>query len=303
MTATAPEKTPVAPVLRASMWMVVTLLSFTLMAIAVRELSGEIHSFEIMLFRTLGSLVILLPFVVMAEPGIWRTARLGTQFSRNIVHFAAQLGWITGIALLPLAEVFAIEFTTPIWASVMAIFMLGERLNRGRVVALVLGFIGIIVILRPGLATIEPGAFAVLGAAVGFAVTLTLTKILTRSDPPLTILLYMSVIQLPMGIALAAFVWTTPDLMQLFWLFVVGAAGLSAHYCTARALILADQTVVVPIDFMRLPLIVAVGVALYGESAELLVLVGAALIFAGNYYSIFRESLLKPDTLNDAARN
>ena len=197
---------------------------------------------------------------------------------------------------MPLAEVFAIEFTTPIWATILAVLFLGERLNRGRVVALVLGFTGILVILRPGLAVIEPGAFAVLGAAVGFAITLTLTKFLTRTDSPLTILLYMSVIQLPFGIVLSALEWTTPDLLQLFWLVVIGAVGLSAHYCTARALSLADQTIVVPMDFMRLPLIVLVGFALYSESVELLVLAGAGLIFAGNYYSIFRENRKKPST-------
>jgi len=286
----------VAPVIQAVFWMTGTLLSFSLMAVAVREISGEIHSFQIMLFRSLGALVILLPFAIRAGASVWRTAHLGTQFGRNIVHFGAQLGWITGIGLLPLAEVFAIEFTTPIWATILAVLFLGERLNRGRVVALVLGFTGILVILRPGLAVIEPGAFAVLGAAVGFAITLTLTKFLTRTDSPLTILLYMSVIQLPFGIVLSALEWTTPDLLQLLWLMVIGAVGLSAHYCTARALSLADQTIVVPMDFMRLPLIVLVGFALYSESVELLVLAGVGLIFAGNYYSIFRENRKKPST-------
>ena len=173
---------------------------------------------------------------------------------------------------------------------------MGERLNRGRIIALLFGFTGILVILRPGLTVIEPGAFAVLGAAVGFAITLTLTKFLTRTDSPLTILLYMSVIQLPLGLILVAFEWTTPTLLQLFWLMVIGFVGLSAHYCTARALSLADQTIVVPMDFMRLPLIVLVGFALYSESAELLVLAGAGLIFAGNYYSIFRENRRKKET-------
>ena len=106
----------------------------------------------------------------------------------------------------------------------------------------------------------------------------------------------MSVIQLPFGIVLSALEWTTPDLLQLLWLMVIGAVGLSAHYCTARALSLADQTIVVPMDFMRLPLIVLVGFALYSESVELLVLAGAGLIFAGNYYSIFRENRKKPST-------
>lgn len=284
------------PVIQAVFWMTGTLLSFSLMAIAVREISGEIHSFQIMLFRSLGALVILLPIALMAGRHVWRTTRIGTQFGRNLVHFAAQLGWITGIGLLPLAEVFAIEFTTPIWATILAVLFLGERLNRGRIVALLFGFTGILVILRPGLTVIEPGAFAVLGAAVGFAITLTLTKFLTRTDSPLTILLYMSVIQLPLGLILAAFEWTTPTLLQLFWLMIIGFVGLSAHYCTARALSLADQTIVVPMDFMRLPLIVLVGFALYSESAELLVLAGAGLIFAGNYYSIFRENRRRPES-------
>ncbi|MBO6782606.1 MAG: DMT family transporter [Alphaproteobacteria bacterium] len=288
-------KPPVTPVTRAVFWMTGTLLSFSLMAVAVRELSGDIHSFQIMLFRSVGALVILLPFAVVAGRAIWQTARPGTQLVRNTVHFAAQLGWITGIGLLPLAEVFAIEFTTPIWATLLAVLFLGERLNRGRIVAVLFGFIGILVILRPGVAVIDPGAFAVLGAAVGFAITLTLTKYLTRTDSPMTILLYMSLIQLPMGIVLSAFVWVTPDLLQLFWLMVVGATGLSAHYCTANALRIADQTIVVPMDFMRLPLIVVVGAALYAEAVEWLVLAGAALIFAGNYYSIFLENRVRPE--------
>lgn len=287
-----------SPVVQAAFWMTGTLLSFTLMAIAVREISGEIHSFQIMLFRSIGALVILAPFVLAVGPSVWRTRSVKLQFARNSVHFLAQLGWITGIGLLTLAEVFAIEFTAPIWATIMAVLFLGERLNRGRVVAVVFGFVGILVILRPGIVEINQGALAVLGAAVGFAVTLTVTKFMTRSDAPITILLYMSVIQLPMGIALSAFVWVAPDLLQLFWLFVVGFVGLSAHYCTAKALSLADQTIVVPMDFMRLPLIVVVGFLLYSESAELAVLFGAMLIFGGNYYSIFLENRRKSVTSN-----
>ena len=148
-------------------------------------------------------------------------------------------------------------------------------------------------ILQPGVATVSSGAFAVLGAAIGFAITIVATKALTRTDSAMTILLYMSLIQLPVGAVMAAFVWTTPDLLQLFWLLVIGAVGLSAHYCTARALALADATIVVPMDFMRLPLIVLVGFALYKETADPFVLLGAVMIFAGNYYSIRREHRLR----------
>lgn len=282
-----------SPLRNAIGWMIGTLFSFTLMAIAVRQLSGAIHAYEIMFFRSAGALVLLLPFALAQGRRSLRTEAPKLQIFRNIVHFAAQLGWITGILLLPLSEVFAIEFTTPVWAALIAALVLGERLNRGRIVAVVFGLLGILIILRPGMASIHPGTLAVFGAAIGFAITLVTTKVLMRTDSPLTILLYMSLIQLPIGAILAAQVWVMPDPIQFFWLFSIGAVGLSAHYCSARALGLADATIVVPMDFMRLPLIVLVGFALYGETAEPLVLLGALIIFAGNYYSIRRESRLR----------
>jgi len=278
-----------SPLIVAVLWMVGTLFSFTLMAISVRELAGAIDSFEILFFRSVGALVILAPFALAKGRVSLRTKQPRLQVFRNLVHQAAQLGWITGVMALPLSEVFAIEFTTPVWAALIASVALRERLTGSRFVAVAMGFLGILIILRPGFATIQPGAFAVLAAAVGFAVTVVSTKALTRTDPAMTILLYMTLIQLPIGAVLAATVWVTPTPMQLLWLFLVGATGLSAHFCTARALALADATVVVPMDFMRLPLIVAVGAVLYGETAEPLVLLGAVLIFAGNYYSIRRE--------------
>lgn len=281
-----------SPIVTAVFWMSGALVSFTLMAIAVRELAGEIHTFEIMFFRSAGALIFLAPFALAAGRKVWKTARPALHIGRNTVHFAAQMGWITGIMLLPLSEAFAIEFTTPVWAAIIAVLFLGERLNRGRVIAVVFGFLGILVILRPGAEVISPGAFAILGAAVGFAITHATTKALTKTDTALTILLYMSLIQLPIGAVLAAFVWTMPNLLQFFWLMVISAVGLTAHYCSARALALADATIVVPMDFMRLPFVVAVGFFLYNETANPLVLLGAVLIFAGNYYSIRREHRL-----------
>ena len=277
--------------------MIGTLVSFTLMAIAVRELSGAIHAFEIQFFRSVGALIVLAPFAYAKGWACLKTAQPKLQVFRNLVHFAAQLGWITGVILLPLSEVFAIEFTTPVWTALIAALVLSERLNRGRIVAVVLGFLGILIILRPGVTSIEPGALAVLAAAVGFAIVLVATKALIKTDSALTILLYMSLIQLPIGAVMAALEWTTPNLQQLFWLLAVGAFGMSAHYCMARALALADATIVVPMDFMRLPLIVLVGFVLYDESANLLVLLGAVIIFAGNYYSIRREHRQRADAI------
>lgn len=293
MTHHAPTGQSPSPLLVAVLWMVGTLFAFTLMAISVRELSGAIPAFEIQFFRSVGALIILAPIVAAKGWSSLRTGQPKLQVFRNLIHFAAQLGWITGVMLLPLSEVFAIEFTTPVWAALIAAVFLGERLNSGRIAAVVLGFIGILIILRPGVAAFNPGTFAVLAAAVGFAFTLVATKALTKTDSPLTILLLMALIQLPIGAVMAAFVWVTPNLQQLFWLFAVGASGLSAHFFTAKALALADATIVVPMDFMRLPLIVLVGFALYDETAKPIVLLGAVIIFAGNYYSIRREQRLR----------
>jgi drug/metabolite transporter (DMT)-like permease len=282
----------ISAILEATFWMVGALLSFTLMAVSVRELHGAIHAFEVQFFRSVGALIVLAPIIVYKGWACLKTQKPKLHLFRNLVHLLAQLGWISGLMLLPLAEVFAIEFTTPIWAALIAVLFLGEKLNRGRLTSIFLGFIGIVIIVRPGMTSINPGTLLVLAAAIGFALTLTSTKQLTKTEVPLTILIYMALIQLPIGAAMSSMVWVTPNLNQLFWLFAVGVVSLSAHYCSARALSLADATVVVPMDFMRLPLIILVGYLLYNESAKFIVILGATIIFAGNYFSIRYEQKL-----------
>ena len=282
----------ISPILEATFWMVGALLSFTLMAVSIRELHGEIHAFEVQFFRSVGARMVLTPMIIYKGWACLKTQKPKLHLFRNLVHLLAQLGWISGLMLLPLAEVFDIEFTTPIWAALIAVLFLGEKFNLGRLASILLGFIGIIIIVRPGVTSINPGTIFVLAAAIGFALTLTSTKQLTKTELPLTILIYMALIQLPIGAAMSSMVWVTPDQNQLFWLFAVGIVSLSAHYCSARALSLADATVVVPMDFMRLPLIILVGYLLYNESAKFVVILGATIIFAGNYFSIRYEQKL-----------
>ena len=168
-------------------------------------------------------------------------------------------------------------------------------MTRGRAVAIILGFAGILVILQPGVSIVQPAALIVLAAAMGYGTAHTATKQLTRTDSPLTILLYMNVIQLPLGLVPALFQWTAPVWTDTPWLFLIGATGLTAHYCLARAFVLADAIIVIPLDFMRLPLITLVGLAVYAERFELATLAGAVMIFAGNYYSIYAENRAKRD--------
>ncbi len=229
---------------KAIAWMGGALLSFTVMAISVRELSSGMHAFEMLFIRSAIGVVILT--VVLWATG-WktlRTKRMVGHLFRNAVHFTGQVLWIFGITLLPLATVFAIEFTTPIWGAVLAVAFLRERMNRGRWMALGLGFIGILVILRPGLAAVSTGAMIMLACALFFGATNVITKWLTRSERPVAIVFYMVVMQTLFGAVASVFVWTPVAADAWPWLFLMAITGLTAHYSLARALSVADASFV-----------------------------------------------------------
>jgi len=276
--------------LRAALWMGGALLSFSIMAIGARELLARMGVFEILFLRSLVSLVMVLALVPRYGIGALHTARLGMHALRNVCHFGGQYAWVYAIGALPLATVFAIEFTMPVWTAVLATLILGERLNRGRVTMLVLGLAGIAIILRPGLSIVEPAAFVMLLGSLAYALTMIATKRLSVNDSPLVVLFWMSLIQMPLGLIPALPAWVWPRAADLPWIVFVGVAGFTAHYCLTRAFRLADATVVVPIDFLRLPLIAVVGALAYGEPIDPAVMLGAAVIFAGTYYSLRREA-------------
>jgi len=274
---------------RAVAWMGVALLSFTVMAVSVRELA-PMHAFEMLFVRSAVGLAIMTIVVSQIGWGALKTTRLAGNALRNGLHFTGQVLWIFGITLLPLATVFAIEFTTPMWSAVLAVTLLGERMNRGRWTALALGFAGILVIVRPGLEGVGGGALIMLVCAVFFGATSVATKWLTRSDRPVTIVFYMVAIQTLLGAAASVFVWTPIGIGDWPWLILLGITGLTAHYALTNALSVADASFVMTLDFLRVPLIAAAGYLLYAEAIEPATLLGAALIFSGTYYSLRYES-------------
>ncbi|MBT3558000.1 MAG: DMT family transporter [Rhodospirillales bacterium] len=269
--------------------MVGALLSFIMMAVAGREQSFELNTFQIMFYRSVAGLLIVAGLFWWQGWRLAKTRRFRDHVVRNVIHFSAQYVWLYGIAVLPLAQVFAIEFTTPIWVCILAVPMLGEALTRWRVISILLGFIGVMVVLRPGTGetTFDLTTLVVMWCAVGFALTNINTKRLVRTDAPLTIMFYMAVIQLPIGFFPSlAQGWVWPTWAMLPWIFVLGAAAMSAHFCLAQALKIADAGLVVPMDFMRLPLIAVVGFLLYNEVFDPWILVGAVIIVIGNVINI-----------------
>src|SRR5207253_1401075 len=179
--------------------------------------------------------------------------------------------------------------TMPVWTALLAAAFLGERLTQGRLVQLVLGLVGVAIILRPGLGQFHPAALVMLLGSLFYAANMIFTKRLSATDTALSVTFWMSAVQMPITFVAAVPAWVMPVAADLPWILAIGAGSFAAHYSMTRAMKLADATVVVPVDFIRLPLIAVVGALLYGEPFDPMVIVGAAIIFAGTYYSLSRE--------------
>jgi drug/metabolite transporter (DMT)-like permease len=275
-------------------WMMGALLSFTTMAVSIRNLSGALNVFEILTFRSSIGLAILLS-VALARPANIRllaSHRMGLQVVRNSLHFLAQYAWALGITILPFATVFALEFTMPAWTTFLAAILLGERMTASRIGAIVLGFIGVLIVLRPGVESLHPAVLLVLAAAFGFATVNIATKKLIATESTFSIIFWMNAIQLPLALVgsnMNSFLRL--DITALLPIVGIGVSGLAAHLCLTNALRWGDASIVVPFDFLRLPLIACIGWWFYAESLDVFVFVGAAVIFSGVLWNLRAESM------------
>ncbi len=287
------QKTDLATTLRAAIWMTGAIASFTAMAIAGRAVSFALDTFEIMFYRSL--IGILIVGSVALSTGKWReiTRRsLGLHAARNLAHFTGQNLWFFAITVIPLAQVFALEFTTPIWVILLSPIFLAEPIRRAGVIAALLGFAGILIVARPSPESLNIGLLTAALSAVCFALTAVFTRRLTRTETITCILFYLTTMQAVFGLVFAG--WdgdlALPDPTTAPWLVLIGCAGLLAHFCLTNALRIAPASIVMPIDFARLPVIAIVGALFYGEPLDALVFLGAALIFAGNWFNITRSA-------------
>ena len=281
-----------ASLIQGFLWMGGAVLSFLIMAIAVRELSDTMNTFEILTLRSIVGLAITFAFVMRFGWYEIRTERLKLHLVRNVFHFGGQFGWFLGISLLPLATVFTLEFTIPVWAAMLAVIVLRERLHHARIIAIICGFGGVLIIMKPGAEVVNLVSLIVVGAAFGYAVSYITTKPLVVTDSPLAILFYMNLMQLPFGLVPAIFTWVQPTTNDVLWIVLVGVTALTAHYCVTRAFQVADTLTVIPLDYLRMPLAAVIGYVFYQESFELTLFAGAIVIIAGNYYNIRYEAKL-----------
>lgn len=278
---------------RIVLWMVGALLSFSVMAVSIRELSrGGLSIFEILAIRSGVALFVLLTLLAVRKDLRVHALprRMGLNLFRNTVHYVSQYSWALSLTMLPLATVFALEFTMPAWTAILAIWFLHERMTPSCLGVVILGLIGVLVILRPGIAGFNPAAILVLLAAFGYAITMITTKQLTKTETTFGIVFWMAVIQLPLSlIGSDPTVFLRFEPRHILPAIGVGVAGLTSHYCLSNAFRSGDATLVVPLDFMRIPLIAVVGWALYGERLDVFVLLGAMIIVSGVLWNLRSE--------------
>jgi drug/metabolite transporter (DMT)-like permease len=271
----------------AALWMAGWLALMLIIVVAGREAMRELNVFQLMEMRTLIGFFLLYP-MIHASGGfaIVKTARLQVHVTRNLIHYGAQLGWFFALTLIPIGQVVAIEFTMPIWTAILAAMFLGERMTVWKIIAIVLGIVGVIVIVRPATGEVNPGQLIALGAAVGFGISVAMVKSLTRTEHSVAIIFWMLVVQSVAGLFPALYVWTWPPAYVWGWVVVIAFCGTFSHYCMARAMLHADATVVIPMDFLRVPLTATVGWLIYAERLDLFTVLGAVLILAGNLLNL-----------------
>jgi drug/metabolite transporter (DMT)-like permease len=258
-----------------------------ILTVAGRETTRELNVFQIMEVRSVLGLCMLYPLIRMSGGfATLRTARPLQHLSRNLIHYGAQLGWFFALTLIPIGQVVSIEFTMPIWTAILAAAFLGERMTVWKIAAIMLGIVGVIVIVRPSTGEINPGQLIALAAAVGFGISIAMVKSLTRTENTLAIIFWMLVVQSVAGFFPSIHVWAWPSAWAWGWIVVIAICGTFSHYCMARAMLYADATVVIPMDFLRVPLSAAAGWVIYSERLDMFTVLGAALILTGNLLNL-----------------
>jgi len=276
--------------MRGILWMLVAVAGLGGIAISVRALKPDIEVPQLLFLRALIGLIVITPFAVSNG---WRgmiSHRPGFQVVRNITHVAAQYCVFFAIITVPLAEVTSIEYTIPMMTAGMAALTLGEKVSRYRWYGMAASFCGVLMIIRPGFAEVQPAVLMVVLGAIFFALNNVMVKKLSMLDSASTMVFNMNAIQIVLLIIPALYVWVMPEWRHVPWILGLGLSGMITHYCMSRALVHADTSVLFPLDFLRLPFIAVIAWAFWGETFSAWVVAGALVIFTSTYITTRRET-------------
>ena len=273
---------------RGALWMSSAVVLFSMMTILIRMVVHTIPSYEIIFVRGMISMALLLPWLFRQGLGVLATRRPSLLLSRGALTSLGLITWIYALGQLPLAEVVALHFTLPLFGVILAVIFLREKIDAHRWAATAAGFAGTLVILRPGVAAIDPVAFIVLFSALAYAGTGVVTKVLVKTESSATIVFYVSAVTAVAFAIPSALHWVAPTPMQWLMLVGIGLLNVLGQSCLNRSFVAADASFVMPFDFLRLPIAAIAGVLLFSEHPDIWVFVGAGIIFGATYYPTWR---------------
>ena len=292
MSVPAPAPAQPAPFLRAAALMLTSTVFFGLMAVTIRLASARLSTFEIAFFRNLFGLLALLPLLRYSAPGVFRTRQLPRYFVRSAIGIGSMLCGFWAIGNLPMAQAISLSYSTPLFVTIAAVIWLGEVVRRRRWTAVILGFIGVLVIVRPGTEGFSAGSLVAIAAAVLSSIVAIQIKQLSRVDPPDTIVFYTYVFWVPLSLVPALFEWQWPHGIAWLWLAAIGILGTGGQLFWTRALKLGEVSALTPISFMQLPLVTGLAWLLFDEMISRWTVIGALIIFGANGYIAHREAQL-----------
>lgn len=276
-------------IVKSAIWMGATLVSFSLIAVAVREVSNDIGIPEILFYRSSIGLFIIIIYLVITDLYVIKTKNFKLHLTRNIFHFLGQYAWIYGITMLTLSEVFALEFTVPIWTALIAVFFLNEKLTLTRILAIILGFIGIIIILKPSSCILNLASIVVISGAITYSISNVVTKEIIKNDSIISIIFYMTLTQMILAFIIIEGEPKLHSMTTFITLIIIGVVSILAHYCTSKALYYSDTVVVIPMGYLRLPIIMIVGFTLYDEIVDIVFMLGVCIMLIGILINILVE--------------
>ncbi|MDF2367394.1 DMT family transporter [Sneathiella sp.] len=280
-----------SPVLQAAGLMVFACLVFSMMGGIIRYVSDSgMPVFQVVFLRNVAGILFFLPWFFQAGLGVLKTDRIGAFGLRSMLGFASMLSWFYAVSVLPLADAVALNFTAPIFGTILAIVVLHEVVGIRRGVAMIVGFIGAMIILRPGLTELSVGSYSAIFSAITMAGSMTMVKLLSRTESTAAMVALNQILIIPMSLVPAIFVWQTPTIEQLIAILVIGLLATAGHLSFTKAYTLADASIVMPFDFFRLIFSALIGFIFFMQEPDLFTYIGAAIIFASSIYIAIREA-------------
>ncbi len=283
------------PVARGCLLMVLGTIMFAAMHTAIRYTTQQVPAVEVAFLRNVFGLVVILPLLVRRGPSLFYTQKLGLHVMRAVLNVFSMLAFFIGLSLTPIARATALSFTAPLFIALLGALLLGEVFRWRRWTAIVCGFVGTLVILRPGIQALDLGALLVIGSSLLWGLAIIDIKVLGRTESTMTITAYVTVLMIPMTLAPAMFVWQTPPPELWGWLIFIGVIGTLGQIVVTDALKLADMSVLMPLDFLKLVWATIFGIVLFAEVPDFLTWVGAAIVFASSFYIAWRESKVRKE--------